>query len=62
MKQTLNIDNFLEYAYNTGNYNDDQFIYLEGNMAQLSWKEYGLYSHQYITAILRNAAISLRYI
>ena len=50
MKQTLNIDNFLEYAYNTG------------NMAQLSWKEYGLYSHQYITAILRNAAISLRYI
>ena len=55
MKQTLNVDNFIEYAYNTGKYNEDQLevianaLYtLEGDMAQLSWKEHGLYSHEYI--------------
>lgn len=43
MKQTLNIDNFLEYAYNIGKYNDDQLqaisdalCTLEGDMVQLS--------------------------
>ena len=55
MKQTLNVDNFIQYAYNTGKYNDEQLqaisdaLYtLEGDMAQLSWKENGLYSHEYI--------------
>lgn len=55
MKQTLNIDNFIEYASNTGKYDDEQLqaiadgLYaLEDDMAQLSWKEYGLYSHEYI--------------
>ena len=43
MKQTLNVDNFIEYAYNTGKYSDEQLqavseaLYtLEGDMAQLS--------------------------
>ena len=55
MKQTLNVDSFIQYAYNTGKYNDEQLqaisdaLYtLEGDMAQLSWKENGLYSHEYI--------------
>ena len=55
MKQTLNVDNFIEYAYSTGKYSNDQLqaiadaLYtLEGDMAQLSWKENGLYSHEYI--------------
>lgn len=55
MKQTLNVGNFIEYVYNTKKYNDDQLqaiadaLYTpEGDMAQLSRKEYGLYSHGYI--------------
>ena len=55
MQQTLNVDGFIQYAYNTGKYNDDQLqviadalCALEGDMAQLSWKENGLYSHEYI--------------
>lgn len=55
MQQTLNIDGFIQYAYSTGKYNNDQLqviadaLYtLEGDMAQLSWKENGLYSHEYI--------------
>ena len=55
MKQTLNIDNFIQYAHNTGKYNREQLqaiadalSTLEGDMAQLSWKENGLNSHEYI--------------
>lgn len=55
MKQTLNIDGFINYAYATGKYNQDQmqtifdaFCMLENDMAQLYWKEYGLNSHEYI--------------
>lgn len=55
MQQTLNIDGFIQYAYSTGKYNGDQLqviadalCALEGDMAQLSWKENGLYSHEYI--------------
>jgi hypothetical protein len=43
MKQTLNIDNFINYAFNTEKYNDEQLqvVYealetLEGDCAQLS--------------------------
>lgn len=59
MKTNLNIDGFLEYAYATGKYNDNQLgaieqaLYtLENDCAQLSWKEYGLYSVDYIAANL----------
>lgn len=55
MKQTLKVDNFIQYAYNTGKYIDEQLqaildvLYTcEGDMAQLSWQENGLYSHEYI--------------
>ena len=44
MKQTLKVDNFIQYAYNTGKYNYEQLqaildaLYTrEGDMAQLSW-------------------------
>lgn len=45
MKQTLKVDNFIQYAaYNTGKYIDEQLqaildaLYTrEGDMAQLSW-------------------------
>ena len=44
MKQTLKVDNFIQYAYNAGKYNDEQLqaildaLYIrEGDMAQLSW-------------------------
>lgn len=44
MKQTLKVDNFIQYAYNMGEYIDEQLqaildaLYTrEGDMAQLSW-------------------------
>lgn len=56
MKTNLNIDGFLEYASATGKYSDKQLdaieeaLYtLEDDCAKLSWKEYGLYSVDYIT-------------
>lgn len=55
MQNTLNINNFINYAYSTGKYNDEQLeaisdaLYtLEGDMAELNWKVYGLHSHEYI--------------
>ena len=55
MKTDLNIDGFLEYASATGKYNSKQMdaieeaLYmLENENAKLSWKEYGLYSVDYI--------------
>lgn len=44
MKQTLKVDNFIQYAYNTGKYINEQLqaildaLYTrEGDMARLSW-------------------------
>ena len=44
MKQTLKVDNFIQYVYNMGEYIDEQLqaildaLYIrEGDMAQLSW-------------------------
>ena len=44
MKQTLKVDNFIQYVYNMGEYIDEQLqaildaLYTrEGDMAQLSW-------------------------
>lgn len=44
MKQTLKVDNFIQYAYNTGKYNDEQLqavsdvLYTqESDMSQPSW-------------------------
>lgn len=55
MKQTLNIDGFLQYAGNTEKYSNqqlhviaDSISCLEAGMAKLSWRENGLYSHEYI--------------
>lgn len=55
MKTDLNIEGFMNYAEATGKYNDDQLdaieesLYaLEDELAQLSWKVYGIYSSDYI--------------
>ena len=67
MKQTLDIDSFLEFANNTGKYNRDQLqaIYdsldtLEQEMSELSWKENEIYSHRYIFAHLTKCCNRLK--
>ena len=56
MKTDLNIDAFLNYASSTGKYNakqmdaiEEALNMLEDECSKLSWKEYGLYSVDYIT-------------
>lgn len=67
MKQTLNIDGFIQYAANTGKYNNqqlrditDSLLRLEADMAKLSWRENGLYSHKYIHTNLRDCCQKLQ--
>ena len=55
MKTNLNVDGFVQYAESTGKYNENQLeiiaraLYtLEDDCAALSWKDYGLYSVDYI--------------
>ncbi len=68
MKTNLNIDGFLQYAESTGKYDYDQLdvigqaLYaLEGDMAELNWKNEGMiYSCDYIAAHLTQCGNKLK--